>query len=56
MWFFHRHAVGRVNFSLLEVLYSIGLNLMLNVGFNSEVAEDNALYRTKKEGGLVKLI
>lgn len=54
--YFHGHEVGGTNPSLLEALGSTDLNLLLDVGFNKEVAEDSALYWTKKDGNLAKLI
>lgn len=54
--YFHGHEVGGTNPSLLEALGSTKLNLLLNVGFNSEVAEDAALYWTKEAGNLAALI
>lgn len=54
--YFHGHEVGGTNPSLLEALGSTKLNLLLDVGFNREVAEDSALYWTKEEGNLSKLI
>jgi len=48
--------VGGTNPSLLEALGSTDLNLLLNVGFNREVAEDAALYWTKEPGNLAALI
>lgn len=54
--YFHGHEVGGTNPSLLEALGSTDLNLLLGVGFNREVAEDAALYWTKEEGNLAKLI
>ena len=42
--YFHGHEVGGTNPSLLEALASTDLNLLLDVGFNREVAEDAALY------------
>ena len=54
--YFHGHEVGGTNPSLLEALGSTDLNLLLNVGFNQEVAEDGALYWNKDEGDLAKLI
>ncbi|MCH3987864.1 MAG: DUF1972 domain-containing protein [Lachnospiraceae bacterium] len=54
--YFHGHEVGGTNPSLLEALGSTKLNLLLDVGFNREVAEDAALYWTKKEGSLADLI
>lgn len=54
--YFHGHEVGGTNPSLLEALGSTNLNLLLNVGFNKEVAEDAALYWNKTEGNLARLI
>lgn len=54
--YFHGHEVGGTNPSLLEALGSTKLNLLLDVGFNREVAEDAALYWTKEEGNLSNLI
>ena len=54
--YFHGHEVGGTNPSLLEALGSTKLNLLLDVGFNREVGEDAALYWTKEEGSLAKLI
>lgn len=54
--YFHGHEVGGTNPSLLESLGSTNLNLLYDVGFNREVAEDSALYWNKEEGNLAKLI
>ena len=54
--YFHGHEVGGTNPSLLEALGCTELNLLLNVGFNREVAEDAALYWSKAPGDLAKLI
>lgn len=54
--YFHGHEVGGTNPSLLEALGSTELNLLLDVGFNREVGEDAALYWTKEEDNLSKLI
>ena len=54
--YFHGHEVGGTNPSLLEALASTRLNLLLDVGFNREVAEDTALYWTKDSGNLARLI
>ena len=54
--YFHGHEVGGTNPSLLEALGSTDLNLLLNVGFNKEVAEDAAVYWSKKSGSLASLI
>ena len=54
--YFHGHEVGGTNPSLLEALGSTKLNLLLNVGFNREVAEDAAVYWSKDDGDLAALI
>lgn len=54
--YFHGHEVGGTNPSLLEALGNTDLNLLLEVGFNQEVAEDAALYWNKQEGSLSGLI
>jgi rhamnosyltransferase len=54
--YIHGHSVGGTNPSLLEALGSTKLNLLFDVGFNREVAEDSALYWTKEEGNLSQLI
>ena len=54
--YFHGHEVGGTNPSLLEALGSTDLNLLLDVGFNREVAEDAAIYWTKRNGHLAKII
>lgn len=52
----HGHTVGGTNPSLLEALGSTDLNLLVDVGFNREVAQDAALYWGLEEGDLCKLI
>lgn len=54
--YFHGHEVGGTNPSLLEALGSTDLNLLLDVGFNREVAGDAALYWNKDCGSLAGLI
>ena len=54
--YFHGHEVGGTNPSLLEALGSTDLNLLLDVGFNREVAENSALYWNKQSGNLASLI
>lgn len=54
--YLHGHEVGGTNPSLLEALASTQLNLLLDVGFNREVAEDAALYWTKSPEYLAELI
>lgn len=52
----HGHEVGGTNPSLIEALGSTELNLLLKVGFNQEVALKAALYWTKEDGNLARLI
>ena len=54
--YFHGHTVGGTNPSLIEALGSTDLNLLVDVGFNKEVAEDRALYWNRDNGNLAKLI
>ena len=54
--YFHGHEVGGTNPSLLEALGCTDLNLLLDVGFNREVAEEAALYWSKEPGNLAALI
>lgn len=54
--YFHGHEVGGTNPSLLEAMASTRLNLLLDVGFNREVAEGSSLYWTKERGDLASLI
>lgn len=54
--YLHGHTVGGTNPSLIEALGSTDLNLLVDVGFNKEVAEDCALYWNNKEGNLAELI
>lgn len=54
--YFHGHTVGGTNPSLIEALGSTDLNLLVDVGFNKEVAEDCALYWSREPGNLAKLI
>ena len=54
--YFHGHEVGGTNPSLLEALATTDLNLLFDVGFNKEVAEDSALYFSKEDGMLANLI
>lgn len=54
--YFHGHTVGGTNPSLIEALGSTDLNLLVDVGFNREVAEDCALYWNRKNGDLARLI
>ena len=54
--YFHGHTVGGTNPSLIEALGSTDLNLLVDVGFNKEVAEDSALYWSREDGNLARLI
>ncbi|MBQ4282509.1 MAG: DUF1972 domain-containing protein [Lachnospira sp.] len=54
--YFHGHEVGGTNPSLLEALASTDVNLLVDVGFNREVAEDGALYWSKNDGALCEVI
>lgn len=54
--YIHGHEVGGTNPSLLEALASTQLNLLLDVCFNREVAEDSAVYWNKEPGNLSALI
>ncbi len=54
--YFHGHTVGGTNPSLLEALSSTNLNLLIDVAFNKEVAEETALYWSKENGSLAGLI
>lgn len=54
--YLHGHEVGGTNPSLIEALATTDLNLLYDVGFNREVAEDGALYWSKENGDLCNLI
>jgi rhamnosyltransferase len=54
--YLHGHEVGGTNPSLLEALASTNINLLLDVGFNKEVAEDAGKYFTKGSNNLSNLI
>lgn len=54
--YLHGHSVGGTNPSLLEALASTKVNLLYNVGFNSEVAAKGAWYWSLKRGHLSNLI
>ena len=54
--YLHGHTVGGTNPSLIEALGSTDLNLLVDVGFNKEVAENCALYWSCNDGKLAKLI
>ena len=54
--YLHGHSVGGTNPSLLEALGSTELNLLFDVSFNREVAENCALYWTQEPGDLAALL
>ncbi|WP_203623688.1 beta 1-4 rhamnosyltransferase Cps2T [Lacticaseibacillus sp. 866-1] len=54
--YLHGHEVGGTNPSLLEAMSATKLNLLIDVGFNRDVAEDSALYWTKAPGNLSQII
>lgn len=54
--YLHGHSVGGTNPSLIEALATTELNLLYDVGFNREVAEDGAFYWSLKEDDLADLI
>lgn len=54
--YLHGHTVGGTNPSLIEALGSTKLNLLVNVGFNKEVAENCAMYWNKEPDDLANLI
>ena len=54
--YFHGHTVGGTNPSLIEALGSTDLNMLVDVGFNKEVAQDCALYWSQEPESLAKLI
>lgn len=54
--YLHGHEVGGTNPSLLEALAMTDLNLLLDVGFNKEVAEESAIYFTKEINSLKTII
>ena len=52
----HGHEVGGTNPSLLEALASTELNLIYDIGYNREVAQEAAIYWNKVEGNLADAI
>lgn len=54
--YFHGHEVGGTNPSLLEALATTDLNILLDVGFNREVAMDGAIYFDKLDNKLSNVI
>lgn len=54
--YIHGHSVGGTNPTLLEALGSTKLNYLFDVGFNSEVGKDAALYWNLEDGNLAGLI
>ncbi|MBD9304791.1 MAG: DUF1972 domain-containing protein [Lachnospira sp.] len=54
--YLHGHTVGGTNPSLIEALGSTNLNLLVDVSFNREVAENCAFYWNTNKGNLSNLI
>lgn len=54
--YIHGHEVGGTNPGLLEALAQTDLNLIYNVDFNHQVAQETALYWNKEDGNLSRLI
>lgn len=54
--YLHGHSVGGTNPSLIEALATTDLNLLFDVGFNREVGEEGALYWSRKQGHLAKIL
>ena len=54
--YLHGHSVGGTNPSLLEALGQTDLNLLFDVVFNKEVAQDGAIYWTHEYGYLAHII
>ncbi|WP_058301296.1 beta 1-4 rhamnosyltransferase Cps2T [Gorillibacterium timonense] len=54
--YLHGHEVGGTNPSLLEALASTRLNLLLDVVFNREVGAEGALYFSKTQGDLARVL
>ena len=54
--YIHGHEVGGTNPGLLEALAKTDLNLIYNVDFNHQVAQETALYWNKEDGNLSQLI
>lgn len=54
--YIHGHEVGGTNPGLLEALAQTNLNLIFNVDFNHQVAQETALYWNKEDGNLSGLI
>lgn len=54
--YIHGHSVGGTNPSLLEALSSTKINLLYDVSFNREVAQNGAKYWSTKNGDLSNLI
>lgn len=54
--YIHGHEVGGTNPSLLEALAYTNVNLLLDVKFNREVAQDSAFYWHKDVGNLASVI
>lgn len=54
--YLHGHEVGGTNPSLLEALSSTRLNLLIDVNFNQDVAQNSARYWNKQTGDLAQVV
>ena len=54
--YLHGHEVGGTNPSLLEAMAKTKVNILYDVPFNREVAEDAAVYFTKQQGSLASVL
>ena len=54
--YIHGHSAGGTNPSLLEALSTTNINILFDVAYNKEVGEKAAMYFSKKEGSLTKII
>lgn len=54
--YIHGHSVGGTNPSLLEAMGYTNVNLLFDVSFNREVADESAFYWNMSEGNLSNLI
>ena len=52
----HGHTVGGTNPTLLEALAATEVNLLIDVPFNREAAQEGAMYWTDEPGSLARLI
>lgn len=54
--YIHGHSAGGTNPSLLEALSITDVNILFDVAYNTEVGKEGALYFSKEEDSLVKVI